>query len=199
MKKVRIDGVEYEAEGEVIARLSQETVRADSLEESLSGKEQEIDQLKNDSADKYSELEAKYDAEKARADKAEADLKAHQDAAPADIEALVASRLALRASVEKAGLEYKADEAELDTKKRVILAMDESAKLDEKTEAYIEARFDIAMETLEKESEQDRKNRLDAAEVPKKETKEDSYEGMSKSEAARAKMIKGLVNPGSAE
>ena len=151
MDKIHLDGADYQAEPQVIAAYNKAVDRADGLEK-------ELEQLRKDSkaeaetltAEK-SAVEAERDSFKERLDKAEAELaaKAHLD---------------ILGKAAAAGLEVKADMADADIKKAVIGKVFPSAKLDGKDEAYIDARFDCACETIAMQKEAG--SRGDAADIP---------------------------------
>lgn len=151
MDKIHLDGADYQAEPQVIAAYNKAVDRADGLEK-------DIEQLRKDSkaeAEKLtaekSAVEAERDSYKERLDKAEAELaaKAHLD---------------ILGKAAAAGVEVKADMADADIKKAVIGKVFPSAKLDGKDEAYIDARFDCACETIAMQKEAG--SRGDAADIP---------------------------------
>lgn len=151
MDKIHLDGADYQAEPQVIAAYNKAVDRADGLEK-------ELEQLRKDSkaeAEKLtaekSAVEAERDSFKERLDKAEAELaaKAHLD---------------ILGKATAAGVEVKADMADADIKKAVIGKVFPSANLDGKDEAYIDARFDCACETIAMKKEAG--SRGDAADIP---------------------------------
>lgn len=139
MKKITLDGVEYEAEAPVIAALSKATARADAADESL--KALQIDQSK---------LTADRDALKERNDSLTKDLDEAKKAAvdPVKLDAAIQAKLQLRLAASRAGVEIKADSKDEDLQKAVILKVFPQAKLDGKDVAYLQARFDSAVEQL---------------------------------------------------
>ena len=151
MDKIHLDGADYQAEPQVIAAYHKAVDRADGLEK-------ELEQLRKDSkaeAEKLtaekSAVEAERDSFKERLDKAEAELaaKAHLD---------------ILGKATAAGVEVKADMADADIKKAVIGKVFPSANLDGKDQAYIDARFDCACETIAMQKEAG--SRGDAADIP---------------------------------
>ena len=151
MDKIHLDGADYQAEPQVIAAYNKAVDRADGLEK-------ELEQLRKDSkaeAEKLtaekSTVEAERDSYKERLDKAETELaaKAHLD---------------ILGKATAAGVEVKADMADADIKKAVIGKVFPSANLDGKDEAYIDARFDCACETIAMQKEAG--SRGDAADIP---------------------------------
>lgn len=124
---------------------------ADSLEEEIKAKEDELQELRD-------QLEkAKEDAEKAEAAKDEAEQKLadaeeeKRDALdPKRIRELVQARVALETQARSVlGADVKLDAMDdLEVRKAVIAKLHPEAKLDDKGEVYIQARYDAAIETL---------------------------------------------------
>ena len=143
LKKINLDGIDYEAEESVIKALNTEKKRADDAVAELS-------KFKEDSAKELSVMTAERDTQKERADKAEEDL------AKAKVEALdstkldeaVNARIELYKNAEKAGVEVKNDMKDADIKKAVIAKVFPKANLDGKDSAYIDARYDATVEML---------------------------------------------------
>lgn len=153
LKKVKLDGMEYEAEESVIKALSTATARADEAEKAL-------EQLKKDSAEKISVLEAERDTQKERADKLDGENKELKETALSQekINEAVKARIELVRNAEKAGVEVKGDEKDADIKKALVLKSFPAANFDGKDEAYLNARYDAAVELLaEKNDNENRK------------------------------------------
>jgi hypothetical protein len=144
MKKIKLDGVEYEGEERLVVAYQEQKTRADKAETDLT-------QLKTDHTKAVSSLEGERDAMKDRADKAEKELKEAKDAAadPKKINEAVNAKLMLIDAAARAGVEVKEDMADIDIKKAVITAVYPNVKLDGKDEVYITARFDAAVEDLD--------------------------------------------------
>jgi DNA-directed RNA polymerase subunit RPC12/RpoP len=159
MKTLHIDGVEYQAEAPVVAALHQAGDKIKGLESKLTEDAAEASKV-------ISTVTAERDSYKERAEKAEADLKMRQDAAPADIEAQVKSRLALHDAARKAGVEFKLDSAESEIQLAVIAKAFPKADLTGKDASYISARFDSACEFLASEAGADATARHDASDIP---------------------------------
>lgn len=141
VKKINLDGIEYEADEKVLESYVFEKKRADSLNV-------ELEKAKKENAETLSKLTAERDTAKERCDSLEkelADVKANALSSE-KIDALVAEKLALRSNAELAGVEYKADMADADVKKAIILKYFPSANLDGKDEVYLNARYDSAVE-----------------------------------------------------
>lgn len=149
MKKVKIDGVEYEAEAKVIESRNDAMLKVDELNAQVAQLNTEVDQLKKDN----STLEAERDSLKEEVTEAKKKLDAGPD--QAKIDELVNNRIALREVAKKASVEVQDGMNDLDIKRQVILKVSPEAKLDGKDEAYIQARFDAACERLDEMSKKD--------------------------------------------
>lgn len=183
MKKIKLDGIEYEAEESVIKALNAETTRADNAES-------ELNKLKEDSKNEISVLTADRDTQKERADKAEeelATLKANS-MDKTKLDEAVKAKMELLKNAEMAGVEVKGDESDVDLKKAIITKVFPKANLDGKDDVYIQARYDGAIENLSDEA--DAKSRQALANIPDTSVKTDS------SDDAREKMIARMKNHG---
>ena len=125
-KTVRIDGVDVEVDDSVasyIGALNKKLDESDSKKKSL---EEEVDALKKS----VSKLEAERDAEKAKADSANAELeKARADAADdARIDAAVQERLSVFEAADKAGVKIEQG-MKMDDIRRKVIATERSALL----------------------------------------------------------------------
>jgi len=96
---------------------------------------------------------------------------------------MVAAKVALKEAAARAGVEVKKDMSDADIKKAVILSVFPAAKLDGKDDAYLAARFDSAVETME--SRNDGVSRVVAGENYTSDTKCDSV-------SAHEKMVQGM-------
>ena len=143
LKKINLDGIDYEAEESVIKALNTEKKRADDAVAELS-------KFKEDSAKELSVMTAERDTQKERADKAEEDLaKAKAEALDSTkLDEAVNARIELYKNAEKAGVEVKNDMKDADIKKAVISKIFPKANLDGKDSAYIDARYDATVEML---------------------------------------------------
>lgn len=158
--KIKIDGITCEVSeqaAEAIAR--QDAKLASELkdrDEQLATLKADAEKARADVAELVKAAKADADKEKARADALQAEKekaeKARKDAADA-LPALVKARVALETRARKVlGAEAKLDELdELGIKRAVVAKLQPEAKLDGASEAYVQARFDIAMEAAEKE------------------------------------------------
>ena len=145
-KKVNLDGVEYQAEAQVITALTK-------AQEQVAALNSQVDQLRTDAADsakKVSTLEGERDSLKERLDAAEKEM-------PGKIAKAVQSQIELMDKARAAGCEVRADMSERDLKTAVILKKFPKANLDGKDDNYAE-----------------NQSRQDAADInPKDSTKKD--------------------------
>jgi len=144
LKKIVLDGVEYESEPKVLEALHAATVRADTVQgtlDALIADKTKIDAERDTLKDKVDTLEAKVkELETVKLD-------------TAVIDAAVARRVRILDAARVANVEVKADMAELDIQKAVIMAVFPKAVLDGKDAVYLDARFDGAVEALSVEAE----------------------------------------------
>lgn len=186
MKKIKLDGIEYEAEETVIKALNSEKTRADNAES-------ELNKLKEDSKNEISVLTADRDTQKERADKAEEELKTLKENSmdKTKLDEAVKAKMELLKNAEMAGVEVKGDESDIDLKKAIITKVFPKANLDGKDDVYIQARYDGAIENLSDEA--DAKSRQALANIADTTVKTDS------SDDAREKMIARMKNHGKEE
>lgn len=146
MKKINLDGVEYEGEEKLIEAYVVQKKRGDAAEAALDKEKAS----RENGTKALSALEADRDTQRERADKADAKIKELEAAKPdaQALDAAIAARIALLEAAAKAGVEVKQDMAELDIKKAVILACYPKARLDNRDETYMQARYDAAAEAL---------------------------------------------------
>jgi len=131
MRKIRLDGaVEHEVPEAVAAHI-------EKLDGDLGAKAKEASELK---AKLDSANEALTAEKKARADEAEG--------FQAKVDGAIASRLQLVELATGFGVEVKADSKDEDIRRDIILKASPTAKLDGQDAAYIQARFDTAVESL---------------------------------------------------
>jgi hypothetical protein len=150
MKKINLDGVEYEGEEKLIEFYQTQKKRADAAESALTS-------AKEDHRKALSAMEAERDAQKERADKADKDLKELREKSDDTkrLDAAVSAKLALLSTATKAGVECKDGMTDAEIKRAIITAVSPSAKLDGRDEAYIQARFDAAVEILEDQADEE--------------------------------------------
>lgn len=180
LKKVNLDGIEYEAEESVIKALNAHKDRADKAELELDECKKKMQEDKEGSEKKISELTANCDTQKERADKAEEELKVLKESQldKAKLDEAVQAKLELLDNARKAEVEVKNDMSDLDIKKAIITSVFPKANFDGKDEVYIQARYDGALEVITEKA--DSSVRQATADVP--ETHTDSAD-------AREKMI----------
>jgi hypothetical protein len=152
MKKINLDGVDYEGEEKLIEFYQTQKKRSDAAEQAL-------ETARADHAKVASQLTAERDALKDRADKAEKEAKEAKALAadPKRIDEAVKVKVALYDAADRAGVEVKDGMTEMDIKKAVVTAVAPNAKLDGRDEVYVQARFDAAVDELE--SREDGKSR----------------------------------------
>lgn len=159
LKTIKLDGVDREAEGEVLEALHSATQKADGLQASL-------DALTEDKT----KVEAERDTLKDRVDALEKELVEAKNVKLDEVavKAAVERRVKILDAARIAEVEVKEDMDELAIQKAVIVKVFPSAKLDGKDAVYIDARFDGAIEALE--ARNDAANRMVVApEATKKE------------------------------
>ncbi len=130
MKKITLDGIEYEASPEVLNAYTKEKTKADALTAESEKNKGTIDALK----DENTKL-------KTKVDEFESKLTENVNTAVKERVTIIDSAKSI---LDK---EVKLDDmSNIDIKKAVILAVSKDAKLDEASEDYINARFDAALE-----------------------------------------------------
>ncbi len=157
MKKINLDGIEYEAEEGVIKALKAEKARADAAEndacetkKSMDKKVADMEKKVTEFEKRISELEAERDSAKEKKDAAEAELeKVKADAAdPKHLDEAVKAKMELLHNAEKAKVEVKEDMSDMDIKKAIITSQFPKANFDGKDDVYIQARYDSAVEMM---------------------------------------------------
>lgn len=198
LKKINLDGIEYEAEESVIKALNAEKARADKAEndacetkKSLDKKVADFEKKVTEFEKRISELEAEKDTAKEKADSAEKELeelkKTSMDSKKMD--EMVNAKIDLLHNAEKAGVEVKSDMADSDIKKAVIAKVFPNAKFDGKDEVYVQARYDATIEILAERA--DNKSRQFTSDLPPVEHADEND--------ARERMIQRLKNHGKEE
>jgi len=198
LKKIKLDGIEYEAEESVIKALNAEKARADAAENDACETKKTMDKKVADLEDKekelekrISELEAERDSAKEKKDAAEAELeKVKADAAdPKHLDEAVKAKIELLHNAEKAKVEVKEDMSDADIKKAIITSQFPKANFDGKDDVYIQARYDSAVEMMVEKN--DAAIRQATSDTPP-ETRADEND-------AREKMIQRMKNHGKEE
>ena len=198
LKKIKLDGIEYEAEESVIKALNAEKARADAAEndacetkKSMDKKVADFEKKVTEFEKRISELEAERDSAKEKKDAAEAELaKIKADAAdPTHLDAAVKAKIELLHNAEKAKVEVKEDMSDMDIKKAIITSQFPKANFDGKDDVYIQARYDSAVEMMVETN--DAAIRQATSDTPP-ETRVDEND-------AREKMIQRMKNHGKEE
>jgi hypothetical protein len=148
LKSIRIDGVEYNAEGPVIQKLTR------LQEENENLKKDQVDELEKIKKDSTTLL-AERDQYKEDNEKLKKELEDKTSFNADDFEKAVQERLVLLDAAKRTDVEIKADMAPIDIKKEIIVKYFPSTKekLDSEDEVYVNVRFDMVMESLEKDDE----------------------------------------------
>lgn len=181
LKTINMDGIEYQAEESVLVALNGVKTKLDSTTEELKTAKNDAEEQKA----KTIELQAKLDSATEELEELKKDTGVSQE----KIDEAVAQKLALITAANKAGVEIKEDMSDLDVKKAVIISVSPNAKskLDGADEAYVQVRFDVALETL---SERDDKDADKKRTVQGSNMSTDSVDTNDDSaESARQKMI----------
>ena len=195
LKKINLDGIDYEAEETVIKALNAEKARADKAEKDACGTKKELDEAvanakkaKDELEKKISEIEAERDTQKEKADSLEkevAELKASNLDSKV-IDAAVNAKMELLTTAKKANVEVKADMSDMDIKKAIITSAFPNAKFDGNDDVYIQARYDATVEMLEERN--DAQNRQFISDLPP--------ENHADENDARNRMIERMKNHG---
>lgn len=195
LKKINLDGIDYEAEAEVIKALQRADEKAKKTEEDACEQKKAMDKKVADLEDKekelekrISELEAERDTAKEKADSAEKELEEVKKTSldSKTIDAAVNAKIELLHNAEKANVEVKADMSDMDIKKAIINSAFPNAKFDGKDDVYIQARYDATVEMLEERN--DAKNRQVTSDLPP--------EAHADENDARNRMIERMKNHG---
>lgn len=201
LKKVNLDGIDYEAEETVIKALNSEKARADKAEKAgkdaceekkaMDKKVSDLEDRNKELEKRISALEAERDTAKEKADSAEKALEEAKKTAldSKAIDAAVNAKMELLRNAEKAKVEVKADMSDMDIKKAVITSAFPNAKFDGKDDVYIQARYDATVEMLEAKA--DGSNRKFFSELPP--------ESRADENDARNRMIARMKNHGQEE
>jgi hypothetical protein len=214
MKKITLDGIEYEAEAKILETLVTEKKRADELTGHLDTKKTAMEKLQGEHdalKDKHAKLQDAHDKlkdklekmqddddddeeEDDKKDKKSKDSSAEINPIKERIKKAVDKRLVVLDAALKAGIEKIDGVSNSKLMKEVILKVSPSANLDGKDKAYITARFDASVEMLASETaNNDSIRHLNSPVVP--ETRADGspapkgQKGARTSEQARQDMI----------
>jgi hypothetical protein len=147
LKTVKLDGVDYQAEAEVLKVLHVATEKVDAMQNEVNTVQAKFDAL---IAEK-SQLEAEKDTLKDRCDGLDAKVKELENARmdEATLKAAVDRRVKILDAAKTAKVEIKDGMTEVEIQKAVIVSVFPKASLDGKDDKYIDARFDGAIEAME--------------------------------------------------
>jgi len=137
LKKIKLDGVDYEAEGEVIKTLNQKSTELNEIQS-------KVDTLNTD----FTKLTAERDTLKDRVGQLEKELK-DSKLDETQINEAVEKRLKILSAADAAEIKVDEKDTELEIQKAVIIKVFPQAQLDNKDQVYIDARFDGAVELLQ--------------------------------------------------
>lgn len=140
LKKLVLDGIEYQAEESVLVAFKAAQDRADAAEKSIA-------EVKTDLAS----VEAERDTFKDKVDALEKELADAKAKAmdTAVIDAAVEKKLSMLRAADKYGVELKGDESNEDIQKAIILKAFPNAVLDKADAVYLAGRYDGAVEFLD--------------------------------------------------
>lgn len=138
LKKIRIDGVDVELEETAAQLVEKQQAQLDAARETAKAAVAETDKAK-----------ARADAAEAARTKAEADLRTATD--PSRLQAAARARVDLEQKASKIAPKAKFDGMDDLAVKRAALT-EAGVKLDGKSDVYVEARFDAAVEDAEKKN-----------------------------------------------
>lgn len=150
MAKIKIDEMEFECSQEL----------ADAWGKMMGAKKDAEDKATSEVAEaqkKFDELQGKFDAQKDELEKAKADLEAAKTERndTAEIEKIVNERVQVRSKLVATAQKVLAKDTKFDemtdrqVKEAVILAVSPKAELKDKSDEYVAARFDSAVESLD--------------------------------------------------
>lgn len=173
LKKVNLDGVDYEAEAKVIEVYTQTKTRADAADAKVTELTTQV-----------STLSAERDTHKDKADALAKEVEALKADSMDDakLEATIAAKLALRETARKLGVEKVDGVSDLELKKSVIMKVTPAAKLDGKDDVYIQSRFDASLEMVVDAANAETQTLLGGGSLPGADKKDS---GLSPSEEAR--------------
>jgi FtsZ-binding cell division protein ZapB len=177
LKKVNIDGVDREAEAEVIVAYTKSQTDNKELNDT-NGK------LKTD----IEELQGKHDALETENKQLKDDQEKAEKEFPKKVDEAVKSKLSLISNATKFGIDTLKDDGEILSDSEIKLAVINKAfptsdgQFKDKEDAYIQASYDRAVEYLTNHKAQDEQNNLDMADLPdeNKDQKVDSKKSRQK-------------------
>ncbi len=201
LRKTKIDGVEYEAEKEVLTKLDAETKRANASEGKIKVAEEKIkvaEEKIKETTDSLSKLQAEKDNADEKIKTLEEDLKKKEDTDPSIVDQAVKERMAVLDSAKLSNIEVKNDMSVNDIKKAVVLSVygkdneAETKVLSDKLDAdpvYLNGRFDGAVDSLEKDNSVDNNNNRKLSDIPKGDTFKDESNKVQEKKDAKETQI----------
>lgn len=148
LKTIKLDGVEYQAEGEVIKALNQRRDELDKTVKEIEELKSQLETARSDSA----KIEAERDNLKDKVGKLEAEKEEKLDEKA--INELVQKRMNILAGAKLADVEVNQDMTDREIKEAVIKKAFPNTNLEGKADEYIDGRFDGAIELLQETQEQ---------------------------------------------
>lgn len=146
MRTINLDNVEYQAEDAVIDAYKGACERADSLQvkvDSLTAEKSAVEAEKDSLKEKNDSLSKELTELKAKS------------VDSAEVEKMVKARLALIASAGRAKVQVTDEMDEKAIKVAVVKAVFPKANLDGRDDVYVQARFDLAIESMDEMEEND--------------------------------------------
>ena len=196
LKKINLDGIDYEAEEGVIKALHAANANClnyedDELRDVIVAANKNAKKAKDELEKKISEVEAERDTAKDKADSAEKELADLKKSAfdEKKLDEAVKAKIELIHTAEKAGVEVNDGMSDADIKKAVILKSFPNAKFDGKDDVYIQARYDATVEMLSEKN--NASSRQFASDLPP--------ENRADENDARKRMIARMKNHGQEE
>lgn len=195
LKKINLDGIDYEAEETVIKALHSEKERADKAEKDACETKKELDKAisdakkaKDELEKKLSEVEAEKDTAKEKADGLEKEVEELKKTSMDEkkLDEAVKAKMELLHNAEKAKVEVKEDMSDMDIKKAIIVSAFPNANFDGKDDVYIQARYDATVEFISEKN--DGATRQVTSDLPP--------ESHADEKDAREKMIQRMKNHG---
>lgn len=198
MDTIKIDGQEFEVSAEIAKAFRKNEAKHDAALEASKKEIAKVEAKADAKSDELTEVKKSKDKIEAKADSLEEENKTLKEKAESkmdgeEIDALVEERTKVCEVASKLVKEFKKDgKSNLEIKKEVIVAVSPDIKLDEKSEDYIEARFDGIVENAESYGDKlkdklNNQTKNDNDDTNNNETKFDSA-------AARAKMLEESSN-----
>lgn len=147
--KITVDGVEYDVDNADFVKLFKgQEKELGKVKLDLAEKDTELKKAKDDLSTSHAKADTlKEDNDQLKEDKEKLEKTDHSE----EVAKAVKARIDLERAAEKAGVEVKEDSKDEDLKKEIILTVYPKAKekLDAGDEAYLTARYDAVLETLE--------------------------------------------------